>query len=316
MYQKPKLWACAASLLSVAFLFVFACAHTRGTSSSILSHDGLKRHYILYQPSARAQHVGKRPLLLVLHGGGGTHHRMLQLTNERFNQLAERDGFYVVYPQGTDKSWNDGRRDEVSRAHRRSIDDVGFLKAVIEKLIDQYPIDPRRVFVTGISNGGLMSYQLACSLPDMIRGIAPVTAQIPAAIAPLCRTESAVSLAVFNGTEDPLVPYHGGQIEVFRRQRGALLSTEETITIWRRKNRCSPQAKITAFADRAEDGTRVTKIEYSPCDQGSKVALYRIDGGGHTWPGGRQYLPVRLVGRTTRDINGCDEIWSFFKSVK
>ncbi|MBT8331606.1 MAG: esterase, partial [Deltaproteobacteria bacterium] len=199
---------------------------------------------------------------------------------------------------------------------RKGIDDVGFLKALIEKLIDQYPIDLRRVFVTGISNGGLMSYQLACSLPDTIRGIAPVTAQIPAAIARLCRTETTVSLAVFNGTEDPLVPYNGGQIKVFRRQRGAVLSTEKTIAIWRQKNHCSPHAKITAFADLADDGTRVTKIEYSPCDQGSKVALYRIDGGGHTWPGGRQYLPVRLVGRTTRDINGCDEIWSFFKSVK
>ena len=295
---------------------MFACAHTRGTDSSSLSHDGLRRHYILYQPSARAEHAGKRPLLLVLHGGGGTHKNMLRLTNERFNQLAERDGFFVVYPQGIDKSWNDGRRDKISGAHRKGIDDVGFLRALIEKLTDQYPIDPRRVFVTGISNGGLMSYQLACSLPDTIRGIAPVTAQIPAAIAPLCRTESAVSLAVFNGTEDPLVPYHGGQIKVFRQQRGAVLSTAETIRIWRQKNGCSPQATIAAFADLADDGTRVTKIEYGPCDSGAKVALYRIDGGGHTWPDGRQYLPVRWIGRTTRDINGCDEIWAFFKSLK
>ena len=94
------------------------------------------------------------------------------------------------------------------------------MRALIEKLIEQYSIDPRRVFVTGISNGGLMSYRLACSLPDQIRAIAPVTAQIPADIVPLCRAESAVSLAVFNGTEDPLVPYNGGQIKVFHRQRG------------------------------------------------------------------------------------------------
>ncbi|MBW2487042.1 MAG: esterase [Deltaproteobacteria bacterium] len=316
MNRKPKLRAWAAILIIGWLSSVVACAHTRGSDIGTLRHDGLKREYILYRPSARAAPAIERPLLVVLHGGGGTYKHMLRLTSERFNQLAERDGFFVVYPQGIDKSWNDGRGDETSGAHRKGIDDVGFLKTLIEKLIDQYPIDARRVFVTGISNGGLMSYLLACRLPDTIRAIAPVTAQIPSAIAPLCRAESAVSLAVFNGTEDPLVPYKGGQIKVFGRQRGAVLSTDETINIWRKKNRCSPQAKITAFADLADDGTRVTKMEYGPCDKGSKVALYRIDGGGHTWPDGRQYLPVRWIGRTTRDINGCDEIWAFFKSLK
>ena len=314
--RKPKLWACAASLLAVLLLFMFACAHDSGSAANTLRHDGLKRDYILYQPSDRTAHAGMRPLLLVLHGGGGTHHNMLRLTKQRFNELADRDGFFVVYPQGFDKSWNDGRADKISGAHRKGIDDVGFLRALIEDLIDRYPIDDRRIFVTGISNGGLMSYQLACSLPDHIRAIAPVTAQIPAAIAPFCGAESAVSLAVFNGTKDPLVPYNGGQISVFRRQRGAVLSTDETIRIWRQKNRCSPEARVTELPDIADDGTRVTKIEYSRCEKGSKVVLYRIDGGGHTWPGGRQYLPARWVGRTSRDINGCDEIWSFFKSFK
>ena len=179
----------------------------------------------------------------------------------------------------------------------------------------QYPIDSDRIFVTGISNGGLMSFRLGCSLPDKIRAIAPVTAQIPSAIAPFCRSESAVSLAVFNGTEDPLVPYNGGQITVFRRQRGAVLSTDETITVWRQKNRCSPEAVVSELPDVAADGTRVTRIEYSRCKNESKVVLYRIEGGGHTWPDGRQYLPVRRIGRTTRDINGCDAIWEFLRNL-
>lgn len=316
MNRIRKLWPWAALLLPVLPLFLLSCAHYSGSTASTLRHDGLKRDYILYQPTNRTAHAGKRPLLLVLHGGGGTHNNMLRLTNERFNQLAERDGFFVVYPQGFKKSWNDGRPDKISEAHRKGIDDVGFLQALIAHLISRYPIDDRRIFVTGISNGGLMSYQLACSLPAQIRAIAPVTAQIPAAIAPTCDDVSDVSLAVFNGTEDPLVPYNGGQITVFRRQRGAVLATDETIKIWRQKNRCSAQAKITEFPDLVDDGTRVTKIEYAQCEPKSKVALYRIDGGGHTWPGGRQYLPVRWVGRTSRDINACDEIWTFFKSLK
>ena len=297
-------------------LLLFACAHSRGVAGNTLRHDGLERHYILYQPSFKTAPSNARPLLMVLHGGGGTHRGMLRLTNKRFNELADRDGFFVVYPQGIDKSWNDSRPDKISGAHRKGIDDVGFLRALIKDLSVRYPIDSKRIFVTGISNGGLMSYQLGCSLPDTIRAIAPVTAQIPAAIAPFCRSESAVSLVIFNGTEDPLVPYKGGQIQVFRRQRGAVLSTDETIRIWRQKNRCSPEAVITEFPNIAADGTRVTKIEYSRCDNQAKVALYRIDGGGHTWPDGRQYLPVRRIGRTSRDINGCDEIWGFFQSLK
>lgn len=270
---------------------------------------------MLYTPSLKPAHSGKRPLLFVLHGGGGTNRGMVRLTNGRFNELADRDGFFVVYPQGIDKSWNEGRPDKISGAHRKGIDDVGFFRALIEHLVYEYPIDSDRIFVTGISNGGLMSFRLGCSLPDKIRAIAPVTAQIPSAIEPLCRSESGVSLAVFNGTEDPLVPYNGGQITVFRRQRGEVLSTDETIRIWRKKNRCTSEARVTELPNVTADGTRVIKIEYSQCKNESKVLLYRIDGGGHTWPDGRQYLPVRRIGRTTRDINGCDAIWEFFRDL-
>jgi polyhydroxybutyrate depolymerase len=241
---------------------------------------------------------------------------MVRLTKGRFNELADRDGFFVVYPQGIDKSWNDGRPDRISGAHRKGIDDVGFFRALIEHLSAAYPIDSKRIFVTGISNGGLMSFRLGCGLSDKIRAIAPVTAQIPSAIEPLCRSESAVSLAIFNGTEDPLVPYNGGQITVVRKQRGEVLSTDETIWIWQNKNRCSSEARVTEFPALIADGTRVTKIEYTQCVADSKVVLYRIDGGGHAWPDGRQYLPVRLIGRTSRDINACDEIWEFFRSLK
>ncbi len=307
--------AVALTLLLISGLSLLSCAHANRPGGRAFSHDGLQRQYVLYSPPLKPAHSGKRPLLLVLHGGGGTNRGMLWLTQKRFNELADRDGFFVVYPQGIDKSWNDGRPDKISGAHRKGIDDVGFFRALIEYLTAQYPIDSARVFVTGISNGGLMSFRLGCSLPDKIRAIAPVTAQIPAAIEPLCRSESTVSLAVFNGTEDPLVPYSGGQITVLWKQRGEVLSTDETIRIWRKKNRCTSDAMMTQLPDIAADGTRVTKIEYSRCENESKVVLYRIEGGGHTWPDGRQYLSKRRIGRTTRDINGCDAIWEFFRSL-
>ncbi len=302
------------ALLLILSLFLHSCAHPNRPGGVAFSHNGLERKYLLYSPPLKPTHTGRRPLLLVLHGGGGTNRGMIWLTQERFNELADRDGFFVVYPQGIDKSWNDGRPDKISGAHRKGIDDVGFFEALIEHLIARHPIDSARVFVTGISNGGLMSFRLGCSLPDKIRAIAPVTAQIPAAIESLCRFESAVSLAVFNGTEDPLVPYDGGQISVLWKKRGEVLSTDETIRIWRTKNRCISQAITTQLPNIAADGTRVTRIEYSRCNGDSKVVLYRIEGGGHTWPDGRQYLSKRRIGRTTRDINGCDAIWEFFRS--
>ena len=307
----------ATAIISLAILVssALSCASAERTVELTLRHDGLERKYLLYSPPFKLTHSDVKPLVLVLHGGGGTHRGMVRLTKSMFNQLADRDGFFVVYPQGIEKTWNEGRGDLISEAHRRRIDDVGFFRRLIEYLVSEYPIDTDRVFATGISNGGLMSFRLACSLPDKIRAIAPVTASIPSAILPLCRSESPVSLAVFNGTEDPLVPYYGGQITVFRQQRGEVLSTDETIKIWLEKNRCTSKPKVTVLPDLTEDGTRVTKIEYNQCSAGSKVVLYRIEGGGHTWPGGRQYLPVRLIGRTSRDINACDEIWSFFRSI-
>jgi len=314
--SKLKYVTYAIALLPLTISLLLSCAHANRPAGRSFSHDGLERKYLIYSPPLKSADSGKRPLLFVLHGGGGTHRGMVRLTKRRFNELADRDGFFVVYPQGIDKSWNDGRTDKISGAHRKGIDDVGFFRALIEHLVFEYPIDSNRIFVTGISNGGLMSFRLGCSLPDKIRGIAPVTAQIPSAIEALCRSESGVSLAVFNGTEDPLVPYNGGQITVFRQQRGEVLSTDETIRIWQNKNRCPSKARATELPGLTADGTRVTKIEYTQCAAASKVVLYRIDGGGHTWPDGRQYLPVRRIGRTSRDINACDEIWEFFRSLK
>ena len=103
---------------------------------------------MLHSPSLKPAHSDKQPLLLALHGGGGTSRAMVRLTNGRFNELADRDGFFVVYPQGIEKFWNDGRSDKISGAHRKGIDDVGFFQALIEELIIQYPIDPDRIFVT------------------------------------------------------------------------------------------------------------------------------------------------------------------------
>lgn len=274
-----------------------------------LTHDGRNRFFLLHVPPAFGGLEGPLPLILVLHGGGGTAKGMVKLTQGRFNELADEAGFLVVYPQGIKRRWNEGRDGLSASTPEGQVDDVGFFRALIEHLQAEYKADPARMFVTGISNGGLMSFRLACDLPDKIKAIAPVTASIPRSLETHCSRPAEVGLLLINGTDDPLVPYDGGQITALGRERGEVLSTDETIALWLSKRNCRDQADLASLPDLApDDGTTVTVVAYPDCN----VALYRIEGGGHTWPGGWQYLGEKRIGQTSREIDAAAEIWRFF----
>ncbi|HNV72206.1 MAG TPA: PHB depolymerase family esterase, partial [Candidatus Ozemobacteraceae bacterium] len=143
-----------------------------------LQFGPLTRTYELFVPK---NVVGSSPvpLLLVLHGGGGTGRGMQYLTLGRFNELAEREGFVVAYPDGLKKNWNDGRDVPASEAHASKLDDVGFLKALIQKLQTELSIDPSRIYACGISNGAFMSARLAIEAPDVFAAVALVTGSLP-----------------------------------------------------------------------------------------------------------------------------------------
>ena len=242
---------------------------------------------------------------------------MSRVAEGQFEELADRHGVFVVYPEGVERSWNDGRGSDRIHAQAHGIDDVGYLRALVAHLVREHPIDPERVFATGISNGGLMSLRLLCEPGSPIRAAAAVTASLGARIADRCEPTPPRSLLLVNGTEDPLVPYDGGDITLFGRSRGAVLSTDATLAHWREAMGCPAEASVDeTLPDRdPDDGTRVRQVEWGPCEGGSRVGLVRIDGGGHTWPGGWQYLPELVIGRTSRDVRGADLIWEFFDSV-
>ncbi len=253
------------------------------------------------------------PLVIVLHGGGGNGPNTQRYTG--FNEIADANGFIVVYPDGIDNSWNDGREVNAS-----GVDDVGFIAALIEMLVADYGADPERVFVTGISNGGYMSMRLACELADRVAGAAIVTAGLSEALSATCAPAQPVAMLIMNGTDDPIVPYDGGQVDLSvlgeRGERGATLSTDDSIAFWTAFNECADadSAPETALGNAAPlDRTRVYVTTYSDCT--APVVRYRIEGGGHTWPGTRQYLPVGIIGRTSRDIDGSAVIWEFFASL-
>ncbi len=279
----------------------------------VLVHEGLERGYLLHVPAA-LDASRPVPLVLALHGGGGTGARMVQLTGGGFNTLADRDGFIVAYPDGLEKHWNDGRAGVSWRAHREGVDDVGFLAALIARLADEWPVDARRVYVTGTSNGGMMAIRMGCELADKIAAIAPVIGAMPAALAPRCAPSAPLSVLFMNGVQDPLVPWEGGEVRLGRKNFGAVLSVAESVKFWVAHNRCRVPPVVTDEPDRdPRDGTRVRRESHDSCRDGTAVVLYAIEGGGHTWPGGYQYLPERVIGKGSRDIDGAEVIWDFFK---
>ena len=273
-----------AVLTIVAFASMGAVGHAQTEVTATLVHNGLTREYVIYTP---ANLTPKAPVVFVLHGGGGNASQIQAHTD--FDTVADQYGFIVVYPNGIDGAWMDGRE-----FREESHDDVGFFAALIDQVIADYDVDPERVFVTGISNGGFMSFQLACRLSSRIAGISAVTATLANAIVESCQPEKPIAVLIMNGTDDPLVPYDGGSVTVFGTQRGEILSTDDTVAFWTTFNQCSDTPSESALPNAAPlDRTRVHVTEYQDCEQ--PVSLYRVEGGGHTWPGASQYLPVSLI---------------------
>ncbi|MFH1023298.1 MAG: PHB depolymerase family esterase [Planctomycetota bacterium] len=314
--QKPII----PSILFALFLsFVsFSSGNTSDTNySDSIIFGGLKRTYLIHIPSSHDK-TKSTPLLIALHGGGGTGKNMVKLTLGGFDKLSDKKGFVVVYPDGIEKQWNDGRSGEETgyRAHKENIDDVGFISALIDTLIKKLNIDPKRVYVTGMSNGAIMSYRLACELIEKIAAIAPVTGNIPQYLYPSCSPSRPISVLAINNVNDPLMPFAGGNITgpFGFKKLGKVLSTSETIRFWVTHNNCSLSPVITYEPDKdPKDGTRARKEVYRNGKDGTEVILYAIEGGGHTWPSGYQYLNERIIGKTSKDMNANEVIWDFFE---
>lgn len=274
-----------------------------------MQYQGRQRSYRLHLPPAVDQ--GRPlPVLFALHGGGGTSHIM---SRQGFSQLADHEGFIVIYPQGL-KNWNDGRGDPEMPSHAENVDDVGFLKAVLEEVAAHHPVDRRRVYATGISNGAIMSHRLGAEAADTFAAIAPVVGGLAEPLEAGFAPSHPVSVLIIQGEADPAVPYHGGAIRLGRgRERGKIVSTERAVQLWVEHNGCKPAGQ-TVLADLdPDDGCRTTVTRYEGGREGSRVQLYSCQGMGHTWPGGKQYLPAEWIGPVTRDFDANQVIWDFLK---
>jgi polyhydroxybutyrate depolymerase len=268
-----------------------------------LNVGGVDRTYLLHTPQS-VSGSSLVPLVLVFHGGGGHAATMPNFTH--FDDLADREGFLVAYPESFNKSWND--------THGLSpADDVGFIRALIAELQRTHHADPKRTYAAGISNGGFFSSRLACDLTDKLAAIAAVAATMPESLVPVCKPSAPISVIFMQGSKDPLVHIDGGPV---LRDRGVAVSLAQASEFWCKWDGTSSSPVVEDLPDHAHDGTSVRREVYAGGKQGTEVVVYVIEGGGHTWPGGPQYLPAFLIGKASHNLDGTQVIWNFFKNHK
>lgn len=321
MRNKRKKVVQNACLVSVLFILLLlsGCMHKipedPNTFERTILFDGLTRSYRIHIPPSLPENSSPS-LVFVLHGGGGTAEGMERtLTQGGFNTLADQHYFLVVYPDGIEKNWNDGRQNVSDPAHEQNIDDIGFFEALIENLTDEFNINPNQIFSTGISNGAMMSYRLAFEIPDKIAAIAPVAGAVPIDLLPYNISDNPVSVCIISGTHDPLVPWEGGLVGTPRNPRGVVISVPESVLFWVLHNNCSNTPNSTLLPDiDPKDHTWIQQDIYTGGAENTEVVLYTIYNGGHTWPDGYQYLPEVLIGRTSHDMNANTVIWEFFST--
>lgn len=316
--------AASSILIFICQTFAFAQDYDPKTRREIkaLKKDLLEKHvrigrfqrnYFYYVPKS-FEPSKSYGLVFVLHGGGlkfikdiGRH--MVTLTEGRFNELAETENFIVVYPSGRNAQWNDWR--PVTKKTSQDADDISFFKKMISDLSQSYSIDSKRIYSTGISNGASMSYRLACEMSDQFAAIAAVANNLSVEQYQLCKPTNPVSVLMLNGVDDPLVPWEGGAMGL---KRGHVTSNNETRDFWLTLNQCSHEFRTFSKDSDPDDNTSIKGEIYEHCKDHLGVAVYNIQGGGHTWPGGFEDLPKSWVGLTTKEINGAEVIWDFFKN--
>jgi polyhydroxybutyrate depolymerase len=277
-------------LLLIGFSFPISAQQT--INGSII-HDGIQRDYILYIPAIYDGNTDV-PLILNFHGYTASANEQMQYGD--FRDIADTEGFLLVHPEGTllngEQHWN------VGEFTGSTVDDVGFTEALIDELASLYTINLDRVYSTGMSNGGFMSFLLACQLSEKIAAIASVTGSMAPDVFDACNAQHPTPILQIHGTDDSVVPYNG---DTWTR------SIEDVISYWVNYNNCDTNPTITVFPDiDPSDGSTVEHSVYIGGDNDVTTEHMKVIGGDHTWPGSTSSFP------TNQDINASMEIWQFF----
>jgi polyhydroxybutyrate depolymerase len=290
-------WTIGAALALVA---TAVAAQPMGEATGYVSSvGGRERTFIEYVPKTLKPNA---PLLFVLHPSGGDAASMRQYSNYEFDQLADKHGFLVVYPDGFDNTWNDCRAGSPFPSKRLKIDDAGFIKSLLDHEVMAHAVDRKRVFAAGWSNGAQLAYRLALEYPEDFAGIAAISASLPVKENRDCsQADKPVPAMIINGTADPINPYGGGMVNLGSAKLGNVLSSEDTAKYWAKLLGVTAPPQIAALSHK---GGRTSVHSMTWLKDGTPVViLYSVENGGHAMP---------LEGE---DLDSPAVIWDFFSKL-
>ena len=268
------------------------------TITSTIDHDGISRKFITYIPSS---YDGNSPVSLVLNFHGYTSNANSQMWYGDFRPIADTAGFIVVHPEGTKDGSNTTHWNVGGWTVGSTVDDVGFVDLLLDTLVLKYNIDLTKIYSTGMSNGGYMSYLLACQLSNRIAAVASVTGSMTNQIYNQCNPSHPTPILEIHGTDDPTVSYYGGSTATGK-------SVEQVLNYWKNYNNSNTIGDTVLIADiDISDSCTAEHIKFEGGDSAVTVEHFKINKGLHTWPG----AAWSGIG-TNNDFNASNEIWKFF----
>jgi len=297
--------------------------------------DDRKRTFVVHLPQGYDSQR-HHPVVILLHGFEQDAAQMARLTH--FNEFADRDSIIAVYPNAVAGRWIVGG--DEPRPYRRGPyrrpgvwgpgyprgphpepgdrregavrnQDMQFLHRMLDRLSAHYSVDTRRIYATGLGEGGFVALRMGCNMADRIAAIAVVAAAMPRTLT--CVPSRPVPALLMNGTDDPIVRYDGGR---YKNGMLHLLSAEDSAKELARLNHCSEKPSESKLPS-VQKGAKDAKVYlFDGCHENAQVVLYVVKGGGHTWPGGEQYMTEKEVGKTSNSLNANETIWSFLVTKK
>lgn len=273
---------------------LFSLKKTEAQTDSFV-YDGIMRNYNVHVPPGFSD-SDTLPMVFNLHG------LLMNATSQEvyseFSPIADRENFIVVYANGINNSWN-----TLGTPYHSGVDDVGFLSTLIDTMHKYYHINLDRVYSTGMSNGGFMSYRLACELSERIAAIASVTGSMTDSMIYYCNPSRPMPVMRIHGTSDLIVNFNGS---------GGITSAEGSNDYWIQQNNCPGNPIVLALPDNSvNDNCSAEWNAWTPCDNESEVIFYKVNAGGHTWPGATDMFGG-IAGATNQDFEASEVIWEFF----
>jgi polyhydroxybutyrate depolymerase len=293
-------------------VFLYNISFGQANIVSSLVHQTYQRNFTIHTPPGFTNSTPV-PLVIMLHGGGGNMTSAQGFTN--LNSVSNANGFLAIYPEGFGIvpsggfSWADGRGTSADIA---GIDDVGFIDKLLDYLIANYSINTNKMYICGFSNGGFMTQRLACQLNQRFAAMASLGSIMDTTLFANCNPLRAIPMMFVMGTDDPLVPYNGGPMS---GNVTPIVSIDTLINFWKTNNNClTTNLPINLPDIDPTENSTVTVFNYTNCFCNSNISFYKINGGGHTWPGVEIPSYEVIAGQTNEDIQASVELWNFFNA--